>query len=78
MALAALFSLLVVKTVSIYIINKQVRAKRLPDMIVAGVEKCGTGALRWMLLRHPMMMSSNLAEMHYFGKEEKQGIDWYL
>lgn len=60
--------------------NKDVKAKmrRLPQALIIGAMKCGTGALLHMLSIHPQIQIAN-GEMHFFNKDEnyKKGLKWY-
>ena len=50
--------------------------KRLPDAIVIGVAKCGTGALMTFLGHHPRIAMAR-HEVHYFSYYFDKGIEWY-
>lgn len=53
--------------------------KRLPQAIVIGAKKCGTGTLRYFLRVHPQVAFSKHVEIHYFDVpwKYKNGINWY-
>lgn len=52
--------------------------KRLPNVVVLGTKKCGTGALRVFLDTHPNVVFSKKAESKFFTQNYKKGIDWYV
>ncbi|XP_002741684.2 heparan sulfate glucosamine 3-O-sulfotransferase 1-like [Saccoglossus kowalevskii] len=52
-------------------------AKRLPKVIIAGVKKCGTGAVLRFLNLHPNITGSSQAEVHYFDSRVKRDLTWY-
>ncbi|XP_063961706.1 heparan sulfate glucosamine 3-O-sulfotransferase 3A1-like [Lytechinus pictus] len=52
--------------------------KRLPDVVVLGTKKCGTGALRVFLDTHPSVVFSKKAEAKFFTQNYKKGLDWYV
>lgn len=53
--------------------------RRLPQAIVIGVKKCGTGTLRYFLKVHPQVVFSRDEEIHYFNVPSRhdRGIEWY-
>ena len=51
------------------------RKRRLPQAIIIGARKCGTGALNLMLKMHPQIAATG--EVHYFDKHYKRGLKWY-
>ncbi|XP_077981878.1 heparan sulfate glucosamine 3-O-sulfotransferase 1-like [Glandiceps talaboti] len=53
-------------------------AKRLPQAIVVGAKKCGTGALRAFIRWHPSVIVSEAEEVHYFDLHYDNGIQWYI
>ena len=50
----------------------------LPDFIIIGAQKCGTGALKYYLGEHPQIYM-NQSELHYFDRKRffRQGIEFY-
>ncbi|XP_077990635.1 heparan sulfate glucosamine 3-O-sulfotransferase 1-like [Glandiceps talaboti] len=56
--------------------NLRVCEQRLPDVIIAGVRKCGTGSLAKFLNYHPYLVSPR-DETHYFDTRSENGLDWY-
>lgn len=51
--------------------------KTYPDVIIAGVKKCGTTALRNFLKFHPQLASIQ-QETHFFDSKYHMGMEWYL
>lgn len=53
--------------------------RKLPQAIVIGVKKCGTGTLRYFLKFHPQVAFTAEEEMHYFNipSRHAKGIQWY-
>ena len=49
----------------------------LPTMLVAGVQKCGTGTMRTALGLHPQIMMTQRKELHFFDRHFDRGVDWY-
>ncbi|UJA20995.1 sulfotransferase [Thermoleophilia bacterium SCSIO 60948] len=53
----------------------------LPNMVIIGVQKCGTTALHSYLARHPEISMSKPKELDFFisgeGGRWEQGLDWY-
>ncbi|XP_077990127.1 heparan sulfate glucosamine 3-O-sulfotransferase 1-like [Glandiceps talaboti] len=50
--------------------------RRLPNVIIAGVRKCGTGTLLKFLNFHPQLVGPK-DETHYFDSQNEHGLDWY-
>ena len=54
---------------------------RLPDFLIIGGSRCGTGSLFKNLLQHPLIRGSlkNKKEIHFFNKIKRynRGIEWY-
>jgi hypothetical protein len=52
---------------------------RLPDFVVIGAQKCGTGSFYNLLTMHPNVERAAVKEVHYFDKKENfsKGIEWY-
>ncbi|XP_033112671.1 heparan sulfate glucosamine 3-O-sulfotransferase 1-like isoform X2 [Anneissia japonica] len=50
--------------------------QRLPDAIIIGVKKCGTGTLRHFISFHPQIAPVREA-IDYFTTRYSNGIDWY-
>ena len=53
------------------------RPRRLPDFIVAGVQKGGTTFLFQEMLRHPDVRGSLTKEVHFFDLHFYNGLEWY-
>ena len=51
--------------------------QRLPQALVLGAKKCGTGALRVFLDTHPSVVFSRKAEPKFFTQNYQKGLDWY-
>lgn len=53
--------------------------RKLPQAIVIGVKKCGTGTLRYFMKVHPQVAFSPDEEIHYFNipSRHEKGIQWY-
>ncbi|XP_078000537.1 heparan sulfate glucosamine 3-O-sulfotransferase 1-like [Glandiceps talaboti] len=51
--------------------------KHIPDVIIGGAKKCGTGALKTFLSYHPSLAMAR-REVHYFDKNYSKGIQWYV
>ncbi|XP_078000534.1 heparan sulfate glucosamine 3-O-sulfotransferase 1-like [Glandiceps talaboti] len=51
--------------------------KHIPDVIIGGAKKCGTGALTAFLSYHPSVAMTR-GEVHYFDNNYSKGIHWYL
>lgn len=53
---------------------------RYPEIIVTGMQKCGTGALKEFLRRNPFIGYSEEGESHFFDRAQNyaNGFDWYL
>ena len=49
----------------------------LPDFLIIGAQKCGTGFLYRLLSQHPLMEPSRRREVHYFDVRFAEGLDWY-
>ena len=56
--------------------RKQEAVHRLPHVIIAGVRKSGTHALRSFLNMHPDVAQAN-QEVHYFDRNYNEGLKWY-
>ena len=50
--------------------------RKLPEVIIIGVRKCGTRALLEFLRIHPDVRATG-PEPHFFDKHFKKGFDWY-
>jgi hypothetical protein len=57
--------------------NRQARDGALPDFIIIGAQKCGTGFLYRRLRQHPDFKPTNVREVHYFDDNYHRGLDWY-
>ena len=62
-------------TTAEFLLDKE---KRLPNFIIAGSKKCGTGALRTMLPNHSLLKSSRKFEVNYFDKNFDGGLEFYM
>ncbi|XP_077983043.1 heparan sulfate glucosamine 3-O-sulfotransferase 1-like [Glandiceps talaboti] len=52
--------------------------KRVPDVIIGGVKKCGTGALLRFLTLHPDVTGPAQGEVHYFDHSvTERNVTWY-
>lgn len=51
--------------------------KLLPDFIILGAQKCGTGSLYNYLCTHPAVLPAVCKEVHYFDNNYDKGTDWY-
>lgn len=49
---------------------------RLPDFLIVGAQKCGTGALKRALGRHPDLFVAPF-ELHFFDRYWHRGVAWY-
>jgi len=56
--------------------SSEARARRLPDVIIIGVKKCGTRALLEFLRAHPAVKAPG-PEVHFFDRHYDKGLDWY-
>ncbi len=52
-------------------------ARRLPDFIIVGAQKCGTTALYAYLEQHPDVASALTKEIHFFDNNYHRGLSWY-
>ncbi|XP_002731066.1 heparan sulfate glucosamine 3-O-sulfotransferase 1-like [Saccoglossus kowalevskii] len=50
--------------------------RRLPEVVIAGVRKCGTGTLLRFLNFHPHLVGPK-DETHYFDSLTEHGVQWY-
>jgi hypothetical protein len=48
-----------------------------PDFIVVGAQKAGTGALRCLMIQHPLILWSSKKEPHFFDLQYNKGAKWY-
>ena len=56
--------------------SSEARARRLPDVIIIGVKKCGTRALLEFLRAHDDVRAPG-PEVHFFDRHYDKGLDWY-
>jgi hypothetical protein len=49
----------------------------LPDFLVIGAQKAGTGSLYRHLAAHPQVIRASRKEVHYFDLNHHRGPDWY-
>ena len=49
----------------------------LPTMLVAGVQKSGTGTMRTALGLHPQILMTRQKELHFFDRHFDRGVEWY-
>ena len=57
--------------------NKDKPVRRLPDALIIGVKKCGTGALREFIRLHPDVYAPS-TEVHFFDRWYDYGIHYYV
>lgn len=53
------------------------RLGSLPDFLIIGAQKCGTGSLYHLLVRHPDVIAATKKEVHYFDKNFDKELSWY-
>jgi len=51
--------------------------RMLPDFIIVGAQKCGTGSLYHYLKKHPNISPSVIKEIQFFSNNFHKGILWY-
>ena len=51
--------------------------RRFPDVIIIGVRKCGTTALKHFLTIHPLIKAAR-DEVYFFDKYFERGLRWYI
>jgi hypothetical protein len=51
--------------------------RMMPDWLVIGAQRGGTGSLFEYIVSHPLVGRSAVEEIHYFDRHYAQGIDWY-
>ena len=51
--------------------------RRFPDVIIIGVRKCGTTALKQFLTTHPLIKAAR-DEVYFFDKYFERGLRWYI
>ena len=56
---------------------KSVQKKRLPDALIIGVKKSGTGALIEFVRMHPDVAAPKTEEVHFFDMFYDKGIEYY-
>ena len=56
--------------------SSEARRRRLPDVIIIGVKKCGTRALLEFLRAHPGVRAPG-PEVHFFDRHYDKGLAWY-
>ena len=51
----------------------------LPDFVIIGAQRSGTGRLYGLLTRHPDVERASVKEVHYFDRPDnfRRGIEWY-
>jgi hypothetical protein len=49
----------------------------LPDFVVLGTQKGGTGFFYTLLTEHPLVRSAALKELHFFDNKFAEGVEWY-
>lgn len=49
----------------------------MPHFVIIGTQKGGTTSLYNLLIRHPLVRSSVLKELHFFDKHFSEGVEWY-
>ena len=55
----------------------QSRCRTLPDVVIIGAKKCGTGALKIFIAFHPNIVAPK-GETHYFDSHYNKGANWYI
>ncbi len=58
-------------------IGKANQGGSLPDFLIIGAQKGGTGFLYRLLSQHPYVEPAKRREVHYFDIRFAEGIDWY-
>lgn len=59
------------------VVNEQsASVKRLPDVLIIGVKKCGTRALLEFIRLHPDVRAAG-NEIHFFDRHFASGLNWY-
>lgn len=53
------------------------KEKWAPDFIIVGAQKSGTGALRKLIVQHPLIVFSKRNEVHFFDLNFEKGTRWY-
>lgn len=48
-----------------------------PDFLIIGSQKCGTTSLFSYLKKHPLILTSQKKELHFFNDNYEKGVDWY-
>ena len=51
--------------------------RKLPEVLIIGIPKCGTAALQAFLRFHPNISTNMSKELNFFSKNYEMGIDWY-
>ena len=49
-----------------------------PDFLILGMPKCGTTSAYQHMCKHPHILSASKKEVHFFGKNFANGMEWYL
>jgi hypothetical protein len=49
----------------------------LPNFVVIGKQKGGTGFLYRLLTKHPLVRSAAIKEIHFFDRAFAEGVEWY-
>lgn len=49
----------------------------LPTFVIPGAQKCGTSSLAATLRRHPEVFVTAEKELHYFDRDDREGLDSY-
>lgn len=49
----------------------------LPDFIIVGAQKCGTGTFYNNLVEHPSVIPAFVKEVHFFNNNFQKGAHWY-
>lgn len=53
------------------------RARRAPDFLIIGAQRCGTSSLYRYLTQHPGIDSALRKEVHFFDDNFARGLSWY-
>lgn len=60
------------------LMKKTYPLNRLPDMIMIGAKKCGTGAFQNFIKNHYKVKMANSEEIHFFDNSYNQDVNWYM
>ena len=57
--------------------QKRTKEGRLPDFVVIGAQKGGTGFCYRLLRAHPLVVRAAAKELHFFDENFEEGVSWY-